>query len=107
MPLLAWLSSCIGQGDKVDRHMKKWFACSLLILLPSGCAETSHAEHGQELTLYEIRKDHPYQWVEKHHAQLTDQQIGELSQHGIELSKDEKTVVYYSMTTRRGRSVEQ
>lgn len=45
-----------------------------------------------------------YQWVEKHHVRLTDQQIHELAQHGIEISEYEKIVVYYSMTTRRGRS---
>lgn len=84
--------------------MKKWFVCILLIILLCGCAETPHAEHSQELTLYEIRKDHPYQRIEKHHVQLTDQQISELSQDGIEISEDEKIVVYYSMTTRRGRS---
>ena len=84
--------------------MKKWFVCISLILLPCGCAETPHAEHGRELTLYEIKKNHPYQWVEKHHVRLTDQQVNEITQHGIEISEDEKTVVYYSMTTRRGRS---
>lgn len=84
--------------------MKKWFVGLLLILSPCGCAEISRAEHGQELSLYEIRKDHPYQWVEKHHVQLTDQQIDELARHGIEIGEHEKTIVYYSMTTRRGRS---
>ncbi|GAN34902.1 MAG: hypothetical protein DYG83_09370 [Candidatus Brocadia sp. AMX2] len=84
--------------------MKKWLVCILLVSLPCGCAETPHAEHGQELNLYEIRKNHPYQWVEKHHVQLTDQQKNELAQHGIEIGESEETIVYYSMTTRRGRS---
>ncbi len=53
---------------------------------------------------YEIKKNHPYLWVEKHHVQLTDQQIDELAQQGIEIGEHEKTIVYYSMTTRRGRS---
>jgi hypothetical protein len=82
----------------------KWFVCLLFILLPCGCAETPHAEHGRELTLYEIKKNHPYLWVEKHHVQLTDQQINELTQQGIEIGEHKKTIVYYSMSTRRGRS---
>jgi len=84
--------------------VKKWFVGMLFVSLLCGCAETPHAEHGQELTLYEIKKNYPYQWVEKHHVLLTDQQINELTQYGIEISKDEKIVVYYSMTARRGRS---
>lgn len=84
--------------------MKNWFAHLLLVSLPYGCAETPHVEHGQELTLYEIKKNHPYQWVEKHHVRLTDQHMNELAQHDIELTEEEKTIVYYSMTTRRGRS---
>lgn len=84
--------------------MRKCFVCLLLVSLPCGCAETPHVKHGQELALYEIKKNHPYQWVEKRHVRLTDQQIRELARHGIEISKDERTVVYYSMTTRRGRS---
>lgn len=84
--------------------VKKWFVCILLTLFPCGCAETPHAEHGQELTLYEIKKHYPYLWVEKHHVQLTDRQIYELAQQGIEIGEHEKTIVYYSMTTRRGRS---
>ena len=84
--------------------MKKWFVCVLLISLPYGCAETPHAEHGQEMTLYEIKKGHPYGWVEKQHVRLTDQQIDELARYGITIGEPEKTVAYYSMTTRRGRS---
>ena len=84
--------------------MKKWFVCILLISLPCGCAETPHAGHGQEITLYEIKKNHPYQWVEKQHVSLTDQQIDELARYGIKTGEYEKTFVYYSMTTRRGRS---
>ena len=45
--------------------MKKWFVCILLILLPCGCAETPHAEHGQEVTLYEAKQEHLFGWVEK------------------------------------------
>ena len=84
--------------------MKKWFVCLLLVSLPCGCAEIPHAEHGQELSLYDIKKYHSYQWVEKHHVQLTDQQMNELAQQSIEISEYERTIVYYSMTTRRGRS---
>lgn len=84
--------------------MKKWFVCILLISLPCGCAETPHTEHGQEMALHEMKKGHLFGWVEKQHVSLTDQQINELTQYGIEISKDEKIVVYYSMTARRGRS---
>ena len=84
--------------------MKKWFVCILLILLPCGCAETPHAEHGQEMALREIKKGHLFGWVEKQHVRLTDQQIDELARYGIKISEQEKTIVYYSMTTRRGRS---
>ena len=84
--------------------MKKCFVCILLILLPCGCAETPHTEHGQEMALHEMKKGHLFGWVEKQHVSLTDQQINELAQYGIEISKNEKIVVYYSMTTRRGRS---
>ncbi|HHT9107695.1 MAG TPA: hypothetical protein ACFYEF_05045 [Candidatus Wunengus sp. YC63] len=84
--------------------MKKWFVCILLISLPCGCAETPHAEHGQEMALHEMKKGHLFGWVEKQHVSLTDQQINELAQYGIEIGKDEKIVVYYSMTARRGRS---
>lgn len=84
--------------------MKKWFVYILHILLLCGCAEVPHVQHGQELALYEVKKSHPYQWVEKHHVRLTDQQIHELARHGIEISEDERIAVYYSMTTRRGRS---
>ena len=84
--------------------MKKWFVCILLISLPCGCAETPHTEHGQEMALHEMKKGHLFGWVEKQHVRLTDQQINELAQYGIEISKDEKIVVYYSMTARRGRS---
>jgi len=84
--------------------VKKCFVCILLILLPCGCAETPHAEHGQEMALHEMKKGHLFGWVEKQHVSLTDQQINELAQYGIEISKDEKIVVYYSMTARRGRS---
>src|SRR3990167_8924578 len=76
----------------------------LFVSLLCGCAETPHAEHGQELTLHEMKKGHLFGWVEKQHVSLTDQQINELAQYGIEISKDEKIVVYYSMTARRGRS---
>ena len=84
--------------------MKKWFVGILLILLPCGCAETPHAEHGQEMALHEMKKGHLFGWVEKQHVSLTDHQINELAQNGIEIGEGEKTVVYYSMTTRRGRS---
>jgi hypothetical protein len=84
--------------------VKKWFVCILLISLPCGCAETPHAEHGQEMALHEMKKGHLFGWVEKQHVSLTDQQINELAQYGIEISEDEKIVVYYSMTARRGRS---
>lgn len=83
--------------------MKKWFVCILLVLLPCGCAETPHAEHGQEMMLYEIKKDHLFGWVEKQHASLTDQQIDEIAYYGINIGKHERTIVYYSMTRRRGR----
>ncbi|MCF6155084.1 MAG: hypothetical protein E3K36_07485 [Candidatus Brocadia sp.] len=84
--------------------MKKWFACILFVSLPCGCAEAPHAGHGQEMTLYEIKKQHPYLWVEKHHVYLSEQQMNELTRQGIEIGEGERTVVYYSMTTRRGRS---
>ena len=84
--------------------MKKCFVCILLILLPCGCAETPHAEHGQEMALHEMKKGHLFGWVEKQHVSLTDQQINELARYGINIDEQEKTVVYYSMTTRRGRS---
>ena len=84
--------------------MKKWFVCILLISLPCGCAETPHAEHGQEMALHEMKKGHLFGWVEKQHVSLTDQQIDELARYGINIGEPEKAVVYYSMTTRRGRS---
>lgn len=84
--------------------VRKWFVCTLLVLLPCGCAETPHAEHGQEMMLYEIKKDHLFGWVEKQHVSLTDQQIDELASYSIKIGEPEKTVIYYSMTTRRGRS---
>ena len=84
--------------------VKKWFVCILLVLLPCGCAETPHAEHGQEMALHEMKKGHPFGWVGKQHARLTDKQIDELAQYGIKIGGPEKTFVYYSMTTRRGRS---
>lgn len=84
--------------------MKKWFVCLLLISLPCGCTETPHAEHGQELSLHEMKKGHLFGWVEKQHVSLTDQQIDELARYGIKIGEPEKAVVYYSMTTRRGRS---
>ncbi len=84
--------------------MKKWFVCILLISLPCGCAETPHAEHGQEMALHEMKKGHLFGWVEKQHARLTDKQIDELAQYGIKIGEPEKTFVYYSMTARRGRS---
>ncbi|MBI2470362.1 MAG: hypothetical protein HYV59_03860 [Planctomycetes bacterium] len=84
--------------------MKKWFVCILLVSLPCGCAETPHAEHGHEMTLYEIKKSHLFGQIEKQHVRLTDRQIDELIRCNINISELEKTVVYYSMTTRRGRS---
>ena len=83
--------------------MKKWFVCILLVSLPCGCAETPHAEHGQEMALHEMKKGHLFGWVEKQHVSLTDLQINELAQHGIEISTHEKTIVYYSLVRRRGR----
>lgn len=90
------ISMCVRYG--------KWFVCLLLILLPCGCAETPHAEYGRELTLYEMKRVHLFGWVEKQHVSLTDQEIDELARYGIKIGEHEKTVVYYSMTTRRGRS---
>ena len=84
--------------------VRKWFVCTLLVLLPCGCAEMPHAEHGQEMALHEMKKDRSFGWVEKQHARLTDQQIDELVQYGVKIGEPEKTFVYYSMTTRRGRS---
>ncbi len=84
--------------------MKKLFVCILLISLPCGCAETPHAEHGQELSLHEMKRGHLFGWVEKQHVSLTYQQIDELARYGIKIGETEKSVVYYSMTTRRGRS---
>jgi len=84
--------------------VKKWFVYILLILLPCGCAEIPHAEHGQEMTLYEAKRGHLFGRVEKQHVRLTDRQIEELARYGINIGEPEKTVVYYSMTTRRGRS---
>jgi len=84
--------------------VKKWFVCILLISLPCGCAETPHAEHGQEMALHEMKRGHLFGWVEKQHVSLTDQQIDELARYGIKIGEPEKAVVYYSMTTRRGRS---
>lgn len=83
--------------------MKKWFVCILLILLPCGCAETPHAEHGQEMTLYELKKGHLFGWVEKQHIYLTNQQIDEIAYYGVKIGANEKTIVYYSMTRKRGR----
>ncbi|HHT9105726.1 MAG TPA: hypothetical protein ACFYD7_07630 [Candidatus Wujingus californicus] len=84
--------------------MEKWFVCILLVSLLCGCAETQHTEHGQELALHEMKKGHLFGWVEKQHVRLTDQQIDELARYAIKISEQEKTIVYYSMTTRRGRS---
>src|SRR3990167_4451326 len=84
--------------------MSSYLRDTTLVSLPCGCAETPHTEHGQEMALHEMKKGHLFGWVEKQHVSLTDQQINELAQYGIEISKDEKIVVYYSMTARRGRS---
>lgn len=84
--------------------MKKWFVGLLLILSPCGCAEIPRAEHGQEMALHEMKKGHLFWWVEKQHVSLTDQQIDELARYGIKIGEPEKTVVYYSMARRRGRS---
>lgn len=83
--------------------MKKWFVCILLVSLPCGCAETPHAEHGQELSLHEMKRGHLFGWVEKQHVSLTDQQIDEIAYYGINIGEHERTIVYYSMTRRRGR----
>ncbi|MFO0794339.1 MAG: inositol-3-phosphate synthase [Candidatus Brocadiaceae bacterium] len=84
--------------------VKNQLVCILLILLPCGCAEMPHVDHVQELNLYEIKKNHPYWWVEKQHIRLTDQHIDELAHYGIKIAEFERTIIYYSMTTRRGRS---
>ncbi len=86
--------------------MKKLFVCILFISLLCSCAETPppHAGHGQEMTLYEMKKNHPYLRVDKHHVCLTEQQMNELAGYGIEIDEGERVVVYYSMTTMRGRS---
>ncbi|HHT9108887.1 MAG TPA: hypothetical protein ACFYD9_09590 [Candidatus Wunengus sp. YC64] len=83
--------------------MKKWFVCILLVSLLCGCAETPHLNHEQELTLYEIRKDHPFGWIERQHVRLTDRELDEIARYGVIIGADERTVVYYSMTRRRGR----
>ena len=56
------------------------------------------------MALHEMKKGHLFGWVEKQHVRLTDQQIDELASYGIKIGEPEKAVVYYSMTTRRGRS---
>ena len=83
--------------------MKKWFVYMLLVSLLCGCAETPHLNHEQELTLYEIRKDHPFGWIERQHVRLTDRELDEIARYGVIIGTDERTVVYYSMTRRRGR----
>ena len=83
--------------------MKKWFVYMLLVSLLCGCAETPRLNHEQELTLYEIRKDHPFGWIERQHVRLTDRELDEIARYGVIIGADERTVVYYSMTRRRGR----
>ena len=83
--------------------MKKWFVGILLILLPCGCAETPHEDNDQEMQIYEIIKDHPLGWIREQHVSLTEQQINEIAQYGIEIGTNEKTIVYYSLVRRRGR----
>jgi hypothetical protein len=56
------------------------------------------------MALHEMKKGHLFGWVEKQHVSLTDRQIDELASYGIKIGEPEKAVVYYSMTTRRGRS---
>ena len=56
------------------------------------------------MALHEMKRGHLFGWVEKQHVSLTDQQIDELASYGIKIGEPEKTFVYYSMTTRRGRS---
>lgn len=83
--------------------MKKWFICILLILLPCGWAEIPHAGHDQEMQLCEIKKGHPLGWIKEQYICLTDKQINEIAQYGIEIGTNEKTIVYYSLVRRRGR----
>ena len=83
--------------------MRKWFVYILLILLPCGCAEPPHKYNDQEMQLYEIKKGHPLGWIREQYICLTDKQINEIAQYGIEISTNEKTIVYYSLVRRRGR----
>jgi hypothetical protein len=55
------------------------------------------------MQLYEIKKDHPLGWIREQSICLTDKQINEIAQYGIEISTNEKTIVYYSLVRRRGR----
>jgi len=83
--------------------MKKWFVGMLLILLPCGCAEIPNEYNDQEMQLYEIKKSHPLGWIREQYIYLTNKQINEIAQYGIEISTNEKTIVYYSLVRRRGR----
>ncbi|HHT9144416.1 MAG TPA: hypothetical protein ACFYD4_01870 [Candidatus Wunengus sp. YC61] len=83
--------------------MKKWFVCILLISLPCGCAEIPHEDNDQEMQLYEIKKAHPLGWIREQYICLTDKQINEIAQYGIEINTNEKTIGYYSLVRRRGR----
>jgi len=98
----------LGEGGELipneSRHaMRKWFVGMLLVLLPCGCAETPHEDNDQEMQIYEIKKDHPLGWIREQYICLTDKQINEIAQYGIEISTNEKTIVYYSLVRRRGR----
>ena len=83
--------------------MKKWFVCLLLGLLPCGCADIQHAGHEQEKPFYEIQGGHLLGWGEKRHIRLTEEQLDEIANYGIKIREDEKLVVYYSMSRKRGR----
>lgn len=42
-------------------------------------------------------------WGEKRHIRLTEKQLDEIANYGIKIREDEKLVVYYSMSRKRGR----
>jgi hypothetical protein len=83
--------------------LKKWFVCLLLGLLPCGCAGTQHTGHEREKSFSEIQGGHLIGWGEKRHISLTDKQLDEIAQYGVGISEEEKLVVYYSMSRKRGR----
>lgn len=83
--------------------MKNLFVFILLIILPCGCSGLQQTGNDQNLILSEIKKDHPLGKTEMRIINLTDDQLKKISQYGITINEDDRSVTYYSMSKRRSR----